>query len=283
MTLINQKVTHKTFGKGNVINYDDSYIKIGFESGTKKFVFPDAFEKYITLTDREMANLMNKKLEALNKERKKQALILERQKIIERKKQQILEQKKRARSRGIHPKLQSVFWCHPEEEDRLFAEWKVSVGKIKSGEQKGQPRRLARMNQNSACLLTIREPHMAEEDRRIIGAFMAEEGFNGRLRMDGYIPAHPKYRIRLTEPESKKMLFWNYYVNNRFPNNITWNSGRQRYFDNIWMARILEDILALKENPEEKKNTQLFLEYFCRLNNINENKIPKAEGVLTLS
>lgn len=283
MSLINQRVTHKTFGEGNVVNYDDSYIKVDFESGAKKFVFPDAFAKYITLTDQRMAHLMNKKLQELKKERKKEALIRERQKAIEREKRYILEQKKRAKTRKIHPQLQSVFWCRPEEEDRVFTEWKVFIGNIKSGERKGQPRRLARMNQSSACLLTRREPHMPEEDRCIIGAFMAEEGFNGRLRMDGYIPAHPKYRIRLSERESEKMLFWNYYVNNRFPNNITWNSGRQRYFDNIWMAQILRDIVSLKEDPEEKKNAQLFLEYFCRINDINENKIPKAEGALTRS
>ncbi|HHU76477.1 MAG TPA: malate synthase [Firmicutes bacterium] len=280
MNLVNKKVTHRDFGKGNVISHDDSYIKISFESGVKRFIFPDAFGKYITLTDQELAGLVRKKILKKEEEKRKEALRLENAKALERQRLYALEQKKRVRRRKIHPELQSVFWCEADEEDTIFEEWKVFVGEIKSGARKGQPRRLTRMNQNSACLLTKRGPDMLEKDRHILGVFMVNEDFNGGLCQDGFIPAHPKHRFRLTEEESEKMLFWNYYVNKRFPDKMTWNSGRQRYFDNIWMAQILRDIVSLKEKTEEQEKAQQFFEYFCAINNVDENELPGPEGAL---
>ncbi len=47
-------------------------------------------------------------------------------------------------------------------------------------------------------------------------------------------------------------------MNKNFPTRITWNSGRQRYFDNIWMAQILRDIVSLKKKPGESESAQRF-------------------------
>ena len=280
MNLVNEKVIHNTFGQGNVLNYDDSYIKINFESGTKRFIFPDAFGTYITLVNETAASVIRKKLRKQEEKRKKEALRLKKERALQEKRQQVLEQNKRMRNRKVHPEQQAVFWCDAHEEDRIFTEWRVFIGKIKSGQKKGEPRRLARINQNSACIITKREPDMPEKDRRILGVFMTEKAFNGRLCEDGYIPAHPKYKLRLSEQESEKMLFWNYYVNNRSPNNMTWNSGRQRYLNNIWVAQILYDIVSLKQKPEDKEDVELFLNHFCKINCINKDELPKANGAL---
>ncbi len=280
MNLVDKKVIHKTFGKGNVVNYDDSYIKINFESGTKKFVFPDVFGKYITLIDKKAANLVGKKIEKREEERKKEEIKLEEERALEQERQRILREEKLMQSRKIHPQLQSVFWSDPEEEEIIFTDWKVFAGTIKSGKKKGQPRRLPRMDKKSGCLITRREADMPEEDRRIVGLFLAEETFNGKTCEDGFIPAHPEYRIRLTEEESEKMLFWNYYFNENSPEQMIWNSGRQRYFDNEWMAQILRDIIDLKEDPEEKKKVGLFFEHFCRINRIKKDELPQANGSL---
>ena len=61
MDLANKQVTHKIFGKGKIIDCSDSYIKIDFPSGNKKFVFPDAFETYLTLIDQKAAKIVQKK------------------------------------------------------------------------------------------------------------------------------------------------------------------------------------------------------------------------------
>lgn len=280
MDLVDKKVMHRDFGKGNVISCDDSYIKISFESGIKRFIFPDAFGKYITLTDQGLADFISKKIQKKEDEHRKKILRLKNEKAKELQRLYALGQKKRVKNRKVHPELQSVFWCKAEEEGKIFTEWKISTGKIKSGAGKGQPRRLARMNQNSACLLTKRKPDMLEEDRRIIGVFMVDGSFNGEFCQDGYIPAHREHRLRLSEQESEKMLFWNYYVNRRFPDTVTWNSGRQRYFDNVCMAQILRDIVSLKEGSREQEAAQLFFKYFCEINLIDEDELPKANGAL---
>lgn len=280
MSLVNKKVVHNTFGEGKIVSYDDAYIKINFKSGTKKFIFPDVFKKYIKLLDESGKKIVKKKLKEEEARKRKKELKLEKERELARERQRILEQKKRIKRGRIHPALQSVFWCEEGEEERIFSNWEVYIGSIKSGKRKGEPRRLARMNQNSACLITRRDTNMEEKDRYVLGVFLVKEGFHGRQCEDGYIKAHPKYRIRLTDRESRKILFWNYYKNKKHPKRITWNSGRQRYFDNIWMAQILKDIRDIKKDPRERQSVEEFLKHFCTINRIEENMIPEAKGAL---
>ena len=109
---------------------------------------------------------------------------------------------------------------------------------------------------------------------------MVDEFFVGKLCEDGLIPAHSKYRLRLSEEESRRLLFWNYYVNERYPNNMTWNSGRHRYFDNVWMAQILRDLAALKSESEDLELLTDFFEHFCIMNRLEEAELPLANGAL---
>ena len=51
MVLENLQVRHKAFGIGTVISVDGKYLGIQFECGVKSFVYPDAFEKFLTLAD----------------------------------------------------------------------------------------------------------------------------------------------------------------------------------------------------------------------------------------
>lgn len=280
MDLLNKEVMHKSFGKGNVIKFDDLYIEINFESGDKQFVFPDAFKKYISFVDKKATDLVNKKIEIKDEERKVEEVILKREKALEREQQAILDQRERSKNVKAHPSTQSVFWCEQNEEDEIFKEWKVFTGRIKSGNKKGEPRRFPRMNQNSACLLTGIKNSVPEKDRQVLGLFMVNESFDGRLCEDGYITAHPEHRLQLSEEESKKILFWNYYVDEKASNKTIWNSGRQRYFDNIWTAQILRDILALRSKPEEKKAAKAFLDYFCKVNLIDLKRLENPNGAL---
>lgn len=278
--LINKQVLHDVFGKGNVVKHNDSYIRICFKSGEKKFVFPDAFDKYLTLMDQGTANLIKEKIEIREKERNKEILKQKKERELEREQRSYLQRKRFAKNHDVYSRSQSVFWCKDDEKDRIFTDWSIFIGEIKSGQRKGQPRRLSRMGRNSACLLTARDSNTPEKDRYILGIFMVDRDFNGRDCKDGYIPAHPQYRIRLSEEESKKMLFWNYYINERYTHSIVWNSGRHRYFDNKCMAQILRDVISLKNNPKEKEYVKAFFKYFCYINNINENELPMPNGAL---
>ena len=51
MVFDNLKIKHKTFGEGTVKSLDGKYITVSFGSIEKKFVYPDAFENFLTLSD----------------------------------------------------------------------------------------------------------------------------------------------------------------------------------------------------------------------------------------
>ena len=45
--LLGQRVRHKDWGEGKVIDQTPPYIRIEFEIGVKPFQYPDAFEKFL--------------------------------------------------------------------------------------------------------------------------------------------------------------------------------------------------------------------------------------------
>src|SRR3954471_2575024 len=281
MNLINKKVTHKRFGMGSIVKHNESSIEINFESENKKFVFPDVFGKHLKLQNKSVANTLEKIIQKKEMERKEEELKKEEAKELQRKNQELrLEHEKRMKNHKLHPESQMVFWCDTEEQNSSFSEWKVFSGVIKSGNNKGKPNKPIRLHQNSAVLLTEIDSSMPEKDRHILGVYMVNEDFIGKLCEDGYIPAHSTYRLQLTEQESDQMLFWKYYVNEKSPHKMTWNTGKYRYFDNSWMAQILLDIVSLKSDPKERELAQQFFEHFCKMNQITDQELPKPNGAL---
>jgi len=218
MNLINKKVTHERFGMGSIVKYNDSSIEIHFASENKKFVFPDVFGKHLKLHDKSVANSLEKIIQKKETERKEEEWKKEEEKKLHRKNQELRwGHEKLMKNHKLHPESQVVFWCDTEEQNSSFSEWKVFSGVIKSGNNKGKPNKPIRLHQNSAVLLTAIDSSMPEKDRRILGVYMVNEDFIGKLCEDGYTPAHSKYRLQLTEQESDQMLFWEYYVNGKFP------------------------------------------------------------------
>lgn len=51
MILENLAVRHKSFGDGVIVLQNDKYITVKFSEIEKKFVYPDIFEKFLTLAD----------------------------------------------------------------------------------------------------------------------------------------------------------------------------------------------------------------------------------------
>ena len=51
MILENLSVRHKSFGEGTVVSTSGQYITVKFEKMEKVFVYPDIFEKFLTLSD----------------------------------------------------------------------------------------------------------------------------------------------------------------------------------------------------------------------------------------
>ena len=62
--MVGQKVTHKVFGCGTIIELSNAYLTVNFGDSEKKFVYPDAFEKYLTSTDPELMEQIDKDIQA---------------------------------------------------------------------------------------------------------------------------------------------------------------------------------------------------------------------------
>ncbi|MFC5711808.1 malate synthase [Thalassorhabdus alkalitolerans] len=279
MNLINKKVTHKHFGMGSIVKHNDTIIEIHFASENKKFVFPDVFGKHLKLHDKSDANSLDEIIQKKENERKKEEWKKEEERKLQRKNQELrLEHNKLMKNHKLHSESQMVFWCDSEEQKSSLSEWKVFAGEVKSGNNKGNPNKPIRLHQNSAVLLTAVDS--SEKDRRILGVYMVNEDFIGKLCEDGYIPAHSKYKLLLTEQESEQMYFWKYYANEKSPHKMTWKTGKYRYFENSLMAQILLDIVALKDNSKDRELAQQFFEHFCKMNQLTEQDLPKPNGAL---
>lgn len=61
--LLNMKVKHKAFGEGIITEVSDNYLIIKFAAKESKFVYPDAFEKFIVVED---ASVQAEILEEIN-------------------------------------------------------------------------------------------------------------------------------------------------------------------------------------------------------------------------
>ena len=73
MVFENIKVTHKTFGEGVVADHDGNYINVSFGGTVKRFVYPDAFEKFLTVEDASILSAIQVDIDA--SKRAKQIII----------------------------------------------------------------------------------------------------------------------------------------------------------------------------------------------------------------
>lgn len=67
MNLKGKQVINCVFGEGTVINQDETYITVEFISKTSKFVYPEAFERFLKAKDEtvqtQIDSLLNRKKE----------------------------------------------------------------------------------------------------------------------------------------------------------------------------------------------------------------------------
>ena len=82
------EVIHKSFGKGVVVSLNGKYLTVKFERCQKVFVYPDAFESFLTLADGTVSAEIIADIDAVKRAK---------QVIIDEKKEENL----RAMTRGI--------------------------------------------------------------------------------------------------------------------------------------------------------------------------------------
>ena len=88
MVLVNLHVKHKAFGLGTVISTRGQYFTVKFDSAEKTFVYPDIFEKFLTLEDGSVSQQIKDDIKSA---------LESKQRIIDKKR----EENVRAMTRGI--------------------------------------------------------------------------------------------------------------------------------------------------------------------------------------
>jgi hypothetical protein len=103
MHLIHERVEHKSFGIGEVIDQAENIILVRFsESGAiKKFIFPDSFETFLSICNESLATEIEAAVHAMQLQKMEENRIAaERQKAFElelkNERQAILDSRKRS-------------------------------------------------------------------------------------------------------------------------------------------------------------------------------------------
>lgn len=254
MQLTGQAVKHTAFGKGIVTGQEDHVIIVTFPQGEKRFLYPDAFQKFLTLHNEEAAEQVD-------------SLLRQRRDRRDEKLQAILEEQER-QQKIHHFKVsvnsQAAFALEMEEQRKPLTDWVVSTGTYLSGSAKGEPRIPSKMKPNTACLLTMRPVGQAEEQRRIVGVFMVPEDFFGDECADGLIPAHPVYRLALDGQHQP--LFWPYFQDGKTKNR--WGSTVFKICGINAMQKILLDLRQSLQGTAQEALAADFYGYYCKQNRI---------------
>lgn len=342
MDLINIKVRHKVFGEGIIVANKNSYITVRFQDDEKKFIYPNAFDGYLTAENSNIAESIKQEIESmknLEKEKKERLAELEKQKQIQKNNSgKYVKVKTKVYPRaniafkcnfcdGGHSDEQVGFngvcsddvirnnielekrkWCSSDDcacgqylkgyitrseleevcnnggfvcyESQMLRDWKALAGIVQTGEKKGEPMKLNKVQNNSLCVLTTRDPSSTERERYIFGVFLIDETYEGDNQDEGYVTTKSKYRIKLSPKEAHKMLFWNYHANDNQPEVALWSSGLHRYFEDKQAIQILQDIAKLKQGTDEEELANEFLLYFCRINDVDISTVPEKSGAL---
>ncbi len=169
------------------------------------------------------------------------------------------------------------FFCY---ESRLTTSWKAGIGVNNDG----TPRRLGSDVRKGLAIMTTTDSAGDERNRYIFAVFFIRSQEFGDDKKEGSVCAFDGnkkvYALLLNRQEAQQMKFWDYYSNPNKPNIVRWGHGLYRFISHARSARILQDIVSLKTNPNEKKEAQVFLDMFCSVHGIT--KIPPRDGALTM-
>lgn len=254
MKLEGKAISHVKFGKGIVKESSEKYITILFPHGEKKFLYPDAFLKFLILKDEKTQEKIDQILDGkLSREEKRREK--------ERKEQ---EKQQRIQNLKIRQYSQAAFGLSPNNQEQVFERWSVYTGQYLSGKSKGEPKIPTKLDLNSACLITLRRMGEPEKNRKIIGAFMVEDDFDASSCMDGIIRSHDYFRMELKERE--RLPYWDYFEESE---PLKWGRTEMKLITITQMQTILKDMQQKISHSKRKEKMKEFYEYFCFVNRLN--------------
>lgn len=111
MNLINMKVSHKIFGDGIIIAKENSYITVKFCNNEKKFIYPNAFDGYLTTEDTDLNNKIKEEIEVIKRleEEKKQEIAMKEKENL---KTVFPQSEKIERKIKVYPRENIAFKCN---------------------------------------------------------------------------------------------------------------------------------------------------------------------------
>lgn len=166
-------------------------------------------------------------------------------------------------------------------ESQMLTNWKAAAGISHTGVNRGVTRKLKRIQPNSLCILTTRDPYdEGEKKRYVFAVFIIDEMYEGDSEDEGYVACNSEYKLKLSDKEAHLISYWNYHSNDSQPTRALWGSGLYRYISNVEAAQILRDIVKIKEGKREAEKSKLLYEYFCMVNKIDKKALPVASGAL---
>lgn len=165
-------------------------------------------------------------------------------------------------------------------ESQMLRDWKALAGGVQTGENKGRPMKLKKVQSNSLCVLTTRDPNSDEKDRYVFAVFLVDESYEGDNREEGYVTTKSKLKIKLTPDETHAMLFWDFHANEKQSEVPAWGSGLHRYFEDEQAVQILRDIVKLKKGTSDEHLAEEFLNYFVKINQVDLESVAEKNGAL---
>ena len=255
MNFVGKKVTHTKYGVGTIVEIFENKIRVDFKPDIKTFIYPDSFEKFLSLTDSKAKKYIDSKLNEIN-----ELKIIEQEQV---EKEELLRVFKRKLKIKINS--QAVFEMNNNTWNSFQNTWSVSTGTHLTGKNKGKSLVPKNINMNSACLLTMKPEGGTERDRIIVGIFMTPKDFIGGSLNTGIIPAHENYRI-IWESEHDKLLFWDYFSDEAKLDK--WGNSKMKYVSINLIKRILRDMIKFASEKNDKERIQDFYKYFCYMNNL---------------
>ncbi|MDE7215061.1 MAG: hypothetical protein K2N68_04415, partial [Clostridia bacterium] len=82
-------------------------------------------------------------------------------------------------------------------ESNLLRAWRYEAGFVVNGVNKGKPKTLKQIQNNSLCVLTTQKSNSNSEERQIFGVFIVSRSEEGDALTAGCVEAHSKYRLVL--------------------------------------------------------------------------------------
>ena len=251
MNLIGKKVVHRKFGQGEISSIEGSRIEINFTTTIKTFLFPDAFESYVSLSDQEAGTYVD----GILSDQKNQ-------KQLEKEQQHQRLQANAFSNQKKPDNAQAIFAMNTNDLDDVLVNWTVNTGYYLSGKSKGMPKIPLNMGISSCCILTDKEDGEGESKRTIAALMMAEDRFIGKECKTGLITAHEAYRITWNESNAPLYL-WNYFPEDLRPK--SWGGAEVKYTSKTIIKAILEDMAEQSEGDDKNKILN-FQKYFCKMN-----------------